>query len=611
MPVKNGSKMPPLIADYFATVLRVLGECPADLTQYFKIEIVASAIVVEFFKVFIQVDGVEEVEVRRRIIKRVTRFGGFINLDSGREGVMQKEKVVSLLMSLVVGCGRWCCYRNGVGHNRNVSYLVPFPAVYAELAADVQFAGVDLPRLIKPVVNPENLVRNSYKNKGVSKVSNDVVQVAQKLGETELCVNCEVLDWFIDNKKLWVPELPGFEDLKGLSNGYCYKTLHSVATEIRTCNNILAVAALYRKVPKFYFPQFLDWRGRFYAIGEYIGYQSHKVGLSLLRFAKPKPLGVTGLTYLKLYGARLYGIGVSNEQRLEWVDKHHSLIMQMDTAFLKRAKEFPLFIGFCLEYRACMRCEEPTLFESTLPILMDCTCNGLQHLSCFILDSKLSTLVNLHKSQHIEDLYQHVANALNKKLKLEWKIKREMVKLIVMTVPYNASEYTASEYFIQKFVYNPQENMYSPPDNLDVKLDYKTLYHLGKKVYRCFYKDNPKLAGVVSYFKDMSNLMSSFNCGVEWITPSGLTVQQEYVSFDVVKTKGLWKTRDMSISVPSDKINKRKQRDGLMPNVVHSFDAANIVATAKVLHKKNIEFFTIHDCFAAHASEAEFLKTAV
>lgn len=222
---------------------------------------------------------------------------------------------------------------------------------------------------------------------------------------------------------------------------------------------------------------------------------------------------------MKLYGASVYGIKVSNETRLKWVGENHHNIISMDVDFIKKAKELPLFVAFCLEYRACMAVEEPINYESNLPILIDCTCNGIQHLAGMLLDSRIAGLVNLKNSAVIEDMYSKAARDMNKSLGKrfdggDWSITRDMVKKIIMTVPYNATEFSAANYFIQAFVYNPETNTFSPPENKNVKLKYEVVYKLGREVYKRFFVLHPQLKFIVDYFKKMSDLMTGFNCGI-------------------------------------------------------------------------------------------------
>lgn len=187
--------------------------------------------------------------------------------------------------------------------------------------------------------------------------------------------------------------------------------------------------------------------------------------------------------------------------------------MAMDKVFLSKAKNVPLFAAFCIEYRNCHNTPNPAQYISSLPVVIDCTCNGLQHLSAMICDINIAKSVNLVDSPVIQDIYTDVCKEIMKNLNLPFKVTRQMVKKVVMTVPYNASLHSASEYFISSFVYN-DDGTYSPPDELDVKVTYKELHKACSAVYNNFFKVHPTLKVVVEYFKNIADLMSSCNCPI-------------------------------------------------------------------------------------------------
>jgi DNA-directed RNA polymerase len=75
-------------------------------------------------------------------------------------------------------------------------------------------------------------------------------------------------------------------------------------------------------------------------------------------------------------------------------------------------------------------------------------------------------------------------------------------------------------------------------------------------------------------------------------------------------TRILVRTKYITIKKPiKDKINIRKQDEGIMPNIVHSFDASNISLLIKELIKnnQNINILTIHDCFASNSNDVELM----
>jgi DNA-directed RNA polymerase len=65
-----------------------------------------------------------------------------------------------------------------------------------------------------------------------------------------------------------------------------------------------------------------------------------------------------------------------------------------------------------------------------------------------------------------------------------------------------------------------------------------------------------------------------------------------------------------------NKIDLRKQNQGIVPNIVHSFDASNIALLVKGItadfnmnHKMNL--LTIHDCFATNANDVDSMVLQV
>lgn len=88
-------------------------------------------------------------------------------------------------------------------------------------------------------------------------------------------------------------------------------------------------------------------------------------------------------------------------------------------------------------------------------------------------------------------------------------------------------------------------------------------------------------------------------------------ITQKYVKFETIKCSNFLTVRDIALKVPTAKIDPKRQRNGLMPNIIHSFDAANIVKTVDILKNAGVEIFTIHDCFASVACDAYTVQQAV
>lgn len=69
------------------------------------------------------------------------------------------------------------------------------------------------------------------------------------------------------------------------------------------------------------------------------------------------------------------------------------------------------------------------------------------------------------------------------------------------------------------------------------------------------------------------------------------------------------KIRPVTISIPTENIDKNKQKQSFMPNLIHSLDAAHLHFTLSVTEVKNV--YTIHDCFASDLSEIDILNKEV
>ena len=73
-----------------------------------------------------------------------------------------------------------------------------------------------------------------------------------------------------------------------------------------------------------------------------------------------------------------------------------------------------------------MESEAPLEYETGFPILVDCTCNGLQHLAALMSDVELTRDTNiLDDSNGPKDLYSKVAHEINTTFKSSgWKLSR-------------------------------------------------------------------------------------------------------------------------------------------------------------------------------------------
>src|SRR5213593_1738351 len=166
---------------------------------------------------------------------------------------------------------------------------------------------------------------------------------------------------------------------------------------------------------KFYFPCQVDHRGRVYPVPPLMNPQADHIGRALIEFADGKPLGERGAYWLAIHLANCYWKKkkVSFEGRARWVNEHEREIIAFADnpfrphRFWDEADKPWMFLAACLEWKDFR--EQGPDFLSHLPVSMDGTCNGYQHLSAMGRDPIGGSATNLIPGDQPEDIYQEVA----------------------------------------------------------------------------------------------------------------------------------------------------------------------------------------------------------
>jgi DNA-directed RNA polymerase len=77
-----------------------------------------------------------------------------------------------------------------------------------------------------------------------------------------------------------------------------------------------------------------------------------------------------------------------------------------------------------------------------------------------------------------------------------------------------------------------------------------------------------------------------------------------------IKYSVLGKRKSITLNTQNNKVDLRKQNLGVIPNIVHSMDAANIsLLIQSILDiNSNMPIITIHDCFGSTANNVQLLS---
>ena len=153
----------------------------------------------------------------------------------------------------------------------------------------------------------------------------------------------------------------------------------------------------------FWNPVRCDFRGRLVQLCDF-NYTRGDPVRSLFLFAEGKRLGES-IGWLEIAVANAYGEKGTWRERHEWVANNRELIkavardprliwlQDIDAKGDPKAKEPFLFAAACAEYVAADTHGQE--YETHLPVWLDASSNGLQHLALMRGDAKLAAAVNL------------------------------------------------------------------------------------------------------------------------------------------------------------------------------------------------------------------------
>lgn len=472
----------------------------------------------------------------------------------------------------------------------------------------------------------------------------------------------EIANLAPENPNIIEPEKPDTDDRDILKDYYRAK-MH--ATNARTgyhsqrCfqNFQLEIARAYRN-ETFYLPHNLDFRGRAYPMPPYFNQMGADHCRGLLLFSKGRELGASGLRWLKIHLANVFGFDKASFQEREQFAMDHLEDIRDSAINGLKGKRWWLDAGdpfqclaACIELTNAMALEDPTKFVSHLPVHQDGSCNGLQHYAALGGDVIGAQQVNLEPSDRPSDIYTGVAEHVKQSIQkdaakgnetaklLEDKITRKIVKQTVMTNVYGVTflgairqvrkqlvdhypdllhsgvagecaTYIARKIFVAlgsmftgahdiQFWLGDCANRISQslsPEQIEALSDERNLKVVGR------FQGAKKLA------KNIKDPKSHFKSTVVWTTPLKLPVAQPYR--DAACVKVFSDLQQLSIRNPqaSDVVNKRKQLQAFPPNFVHSLDATHMFLSAVKCDELGLSFSAVHDSFWTHAADVDTMN---
>jgi Autographiviridae RNA polymerase len=410
---------------------------------------------------------------------------------------------------------------------------------------------------------------------------------------------------------------------------------NSLVSKRQSALSIVQSANTYLTEDRIYFPHMLDFRGRMYSIPSGLSPQGHDLARGLLQFADTKPILTAngGRYWLALQVANMMGQDKrSNADRLAWVEERREewLAVAADPvgqrAVWSGSKSPWQALAAILDWAGYL--SEGEGYRSALPVTVDGTCNGLQHLSAILKDHEAAPLVNLVPSEAPADIYATIAAEWQAHLEAFiaqgeevgqqaafvldlWGgvVPRSATKRQVMVLPYGGTRDAFYKYTVEA-----ANEASPPPENMTIQaftFRARALGMASRALWEIVNKRLPGAMAVMSWLQECSKLVVEGNQPIYWIVPSGFIVRHFYGKQKQgrvdLKLNGRM-VRLVTQEVTKD-LDAAAQTRGVPPNFVHSLDAAALTITCNRCEAEGITHLTgIHDAYGTHAADMNKLS---
>lgn len=449
------------------------------------------------------------------------------------------------------------------------------------------------------------------------------------------------------DRMAWLKEVKKIENYKaGIKSQRCF------------WNFQLEVAKAYLG-ETFFYPHNVDFRGRAYPMAPFLNHMGADNARGLLLFAEKKILGPSGLRWLKVHLANVYGFDkASLEERQRFTEQHVDDIRDAaengihGRRWWLSAEDPWQCLAACMDLKAALDLPDPTRHRSQLAVHQDGTCNGLQHYAAIGGDSIGAKQVNLEPGDRPSDIYTAVAEIIKAEISeeaanghvlatlLDGKLTRKVVKQTVMTNVYGVTFVGARRQVRRQLAAILPNFPNTPEIHLGLAASYiakkifatlATMFNGAREIQRWFgdcagricrsltpaqiraiESDAPGEA-VSSDFAatpTKKNKISpqTFMTGLVWTTPLKMPVVQSYSKSPVTTIATSFQYLSVYNPSETDPVDKLKQTGAFPPNFIHSLDGTHMFLTALKCDQVGLTFAAVHDSFWTHAGDVDTMN---
>lgn len=417
-----------------------------------------------------------------------------------------------------------------------------------------------------------------------------------------------------------------------------YRARHEQATKMWALEDTLVLAERFRETTCFYFPHMLDFRGRMYAIPTSMQPQGNDLARGLLQFDTGLPVTEEngGAGWIAVQLASMWGNDKWDfDKRIAWVEQHRDIWLKIaEDPIGYRELDPEASYGPKLGWSGCDKpfqalaaildwvgfLKQGFGYVSRLPIQVDGTCNGIQHLAAMTRDAEAGYYVNLIPGDEPQDIYRYVARKLQDRLEADlhgganrefarwWletfksAVPRSATKRQVMVLPYGGT-LEAFRKYVQEWLKEHGPEKHGQPTYTQERS--QRISYLASLLWKVVGENVKGAVQVMEWLQKCASAATEDNQPIYWKTTSGFVVRHFY---GVVKQKQLdtlldGQTLRLVFNVTTDQLSVQDQLRGIAPNFVHSLDAAALVLCAVKCKAAGISHFTaVHDAYGTHAA---------
>lgn len=412
----------------------------------------------------------------------------------------------------------------------------------------------------------------------------------------------------------------------------------------------------------FYFPHNCDFRGRAYPMAPFLNHMGADNARGLLLFAQGKELTESGLWWLKIHLANVFGYDkASFEERLQFTENHlaeiyDSVDKPLDgNRWWLKAEDPWQCLAACNELKAALDSPDPTRYVCRLAIHQDGTCNGLQHYAALGGDVAGAHQVNLEPGHRPSDIYTAVAEMVKAEITneaaqgkalakvLDGRVTRKVVKQTVMTNVYGVTfvgakrqvlkqldELTpklpdtwglnrfAAASYITKKIFRSLSNMFNGAHDIQywltdsaARISDSFSVEQANYIEREAKGERSPSPFKLKSLKGRRDELLSFKSSVIWTTPLKMPVVQPYRKASQRRIGTHLQSITIMHRSAADPIHKARQVQAFPPNFIHSLDATHMFLTALKCHELGMTFASIHDSFWTHAGDVNTMNKII